>query len=109
MLAIQAALCGSTGKDATSVFQTLSEGNTEQLGAPGSGEPADAAVGATTVASPAPANPASKQVASNALVCVRAFITRGPTVAQWVPAHDDNVAAVRDDVRTLPRILSQGT
>ena len=45
MLASHAALCGSTGRLAIGVFQTLSAGNIGQLGAPGTGVPADADVG----------------------------------------------------------------
>ena len=41
MLASHSALWGSTGKPAMGVFQTLSAGNTGQLGAPGTGVPAD--------------------------------------------------------------------
>jgi hypothetical protein len=84
MLAVQAALWGSTGNPATSVFQTLSAGNTEQLGAPGSGDPAEAVPGAATNATPSQAIVAIKKVASSALdgfgtSC--AFVPRRATVA----------------------------
>ena len=42
MAASHCALCGSTGRLAMGVFQTLSAGNIGQLGAPGNGVPADA-------------------------------------------------------------------
>src|ERR1700677_251245 len=54
MLAIHAALWGSTGSWEMLVFQTLSAGNIEQLGAPGSGVPADAGSGAAISAIPPP-------------------------------------------------------
>ena len=52
MLAIHSALWGSTGSCEMFVFHTLSAGNIAQLGAPGSGEPAEAACGAMPRASP---------------------------------------------------------
>src|ERR1700722_4694669 len=45
MLAIHSALWGSTGSWEMFVFHTLSAGNIGQLGAPGSGVPADAGSG----------------------------------------------------------------
>ena len=49
MLASHCALCGSTGRFAMGVFQTLSAGNMGQLGAPGTGVPADATPGRATL------------------------------------------------------------
>ena len=67
MLAIQAALCGSTGRAEMLVFHTLSEGNIGQSGAPGSGVPAQAVPGVAT-ASPPHVMPAIRKVASSAFV-----------------------------------------
>jgi hypothetical protein len=52
MLASHAALLGLTGRPEMSVFQTLSAGNMGQLGAPGTGVPADAVVGEMATVSP---------------------------------------------------------
>ena len=53
MLESHAALWGSTGRPEMSVFQTLSEGNIGQFGAPGTGVPALAGPMSATGASPA--------------------------------------------------------
>ena len=55
------------------VFHTLSAGNIGQLGAPGSGVPADAVPGAATSASPPDAMPASRRIASSPLFGSRAM------------------------------------
>ncbi len=59
MLANHWALCESTGRFAMGVFQTLSAGNTGQLGAPGTGVPADATPGAPQSIRPSPMTPAA--------------------------------------------------
>ena len=69
MLASQAALCGLTGRLATGVFQTLSAGNIGQLGAPGTGVPADAAEGATPSVRPSPSSATTRNATGTAVVC----------------------------------------
>jgi hypothetical protein len=96
MLAIHAAPCGSTGKAEMLVFHTLSAGNIGQFGAPGRGDPADAACGSTTEAAkvtPPDAIPAIRQVASSPFVSlllrVRPCVSRRPTVVQRAAQGDD--------------------
>ena len=62
MLASHSALWGSTGRSAMGVFQTLSAGKMGQLGAPGSGVPAEATAGPPTAVRPSH----SMAVATNA-------------------------------------------
>jgi hypothetical protein len=69
MLDIQAALFGLTGKPATGVFQTLSAGNMGQLGAPGTGVPADADEGETPTAMPSHMAPAAMHATGPAILC----------------------------------------
>ena len=66
MLASHAALWESTGRPEMSVFQTLSEGNISQLGAPGTGVPAAAGPTATRL-SPVPVTAASITAAAASL------------------------------------------
>ena len=66
MLAIQAALCGFTGRLAIGVFQTLSAGNMGQFGAPGTGVPAEAVVGDTATVRPSHITPAVTKATSPA-------------------------------------------
>src|SRR5258708_10067191 len=64
----QAALCGATGRPEMSVFHTLSAGNIEQLGAPGTGDPADAAPGVTPIVTPSDISAPAAPVANPLLV-----------------------------------------
>ncbi len=64
MAANHCALCGSTGRFAIGVFQTLSAGNTGQLGAPGTGVLANAA----RDVAPITGNKHSTPVTTNAVV-----------------------------------------
>src|ERR1700722_12136541 len=67
MLASQAARCGLTGNPARGVFQTLSAGNIGQPGAPGTGEPADAVVGARPTVRPSHITPAATKATGPAV------------------------------------------
>ena len=78
MLAIQAALFGSTGRFAMGVFQTLSAGNIGQLGAPGTGVPAEATAGATLTVSPSQSIPTARNATGQAML-------RRPTGAPSLP------------------------
>ena len=69
MLANQAALFGLTGNSAIGVFQTLSAGNIGQLGAPGTGVPAEATEGTTPTERPGPTNPAATNATRTAVLC----------------------------------------
>ena len=87
MLASQAALCGLTGSPATGVFQTLSAGNMGQLGAPGTGVPADAVVGATPTVRPSHITAAAKKATGPAVLCRR---TNAPSLPRrrYPTRHD---------------------
>ena len=83
MLASHAALLGSTGKSAMAVFHTLSAGNIGQLGAPGTGVPAEAVVGDTPTARPSHITPAATNATGPAILCRR---TNAPSLrAATVP------------------------
>ena len=82
MLASHCALCGSTGRSAMGVFQTLSAGNMGQSGAPGTGVPAEATPGE---AAPTPrfrARPMSVAAASAAAIPLRCRFTGIPSRAR---------------------------
>src|ERR1039458_9186497 len=87
MLASHSALCGSTGKFAMGVFQTLSAGNMGQLGAPGRGVPADATSGvATPMPSPSPITAAATNVTAGPLFHRRTGsppTTTVPHASEW--------------------------
>ncbi|HEY5384546.1 MAG TPA: hypothetical protein VIJ56_04865 [Acidimicrobiales bacterium] len=71
MLDNQAALLELTGNPAMGVFHTLSVGNTGQLGAPGTGVPADAVEGETPTAKPNHITPAAMNATGPAILCRR--------------------------------------
>ena len=86
-----AALCGSTGRPEMSVFQTSSAGNMGQLGAPGTGEPADATPGVTPIVSPS-------HVTAPATNAASAPLSRRPT---GVPSLIDGTAPGEGSMATV--------
>ncbi len=92
MLASHCALCGSTGRFAMGVFQTLSAGNMGQLGAPGTGVPADATPGRATLAPmPRPITVAATNAAATPLC--RRFT--------GVPSRRDGTAPAEGEVTVV--------
>jgi hypothetical protein len=79
MLDIQAALSGLTGKSAMGVFQTLSAGNIAQLGAPGTGVPADAVEEETPTTMLSHFTPTAMHANGPAILCRR---TSAPSLPQ---------------------------
>src|SRR5271170_4902703 len=102
MLASHAALWESTGSPVMGVFQTLSAGNIGQLGAPGTGVPADATEGAAPRVSPRHIIPTAAKATGTAVLRRRTGapsrhdrtragappVTRG-LGARTTPARDD--------------------
>ena len=90
MAASHCELCGSTGRFATGVFQTLSAGKIGQLGAPGDGVPADATPVPPTIVKP------SHSIAdvrnATATLCIRRF-TMDPFPASDGTARRDRSSA----------------
>ncbi len=68
MLASHCALIGLTGRFVMGVFQTLSAGNIGQLGAPGTGVPAEATEGATPRVSPSHIIPTAAKATGTAVL-----------------------------------------
>jgi hypothetical protein len=105
MLAIHAALWGSTGSWEMLVFHTLSAGNIGQLGAPGNGVPADAGRGAaaTSIIPPLIIPVASRRATAARFAARTARFDISIMVPRFRPYTGRSAAAgIRSGMRNCP-------